>query len=159
MTALGETVSVAGVIVAAGIIFVALFWVALAFHVVRDARRRSTSKSFQLLATLLGFVPPFFGAVIYLMVRPPQTLDEERALALEERAFLDPAGDEPPRPCPNCGRDIDTDFIVCPYCCTQFARRCGSCSRNLRLGWSVCPYCAEEIGVHALSRSTRAAGR
>ncbi len=134
--------------------YVAVLWVATAYFVWRDARRRSTSTAFHLLALLLGFVPPFLGALIYLVIRPPRTLDEERALALEERSLLE-APDEDAvatRPCPSCGRQIESDFIVCPYCRTQFARRCTACDRMLRLGWDVCPYCAEEVGHAPLGR-------
>ena len=145
--------------VAAIAAFAAVLWVALAFHVVRDARRRSTSPTFIALAAGLGFVPPFLGALIYLVIRPPSTLDEERTLQFEEETLHD-APDEAvrTRPCPSCGKDIESDFVLCPYCRTQFARRCAGCLRSLRLGWAICPYCAEEVGTHALpSRGSRVA--
>ena len=139
--------------VVAVVAYFALLWVALAFYVVRDARRRSQSISFLALAMLLGFVPPYLGPLVYLVVRPPLTLEEERALAIEERALLEPLQtEEPSRPCPSCGRDIENDFVICPYCRTQFARRCASCDRLLRLGWNVCPYCAEEVGSQPQGR-------
>lgn len=149
--------AVLGILVIAA--YVAVLWVALAFYVVRDARRRTSSRGFQAFALVFGFFPPFIGALVYFIVRPPRTMEEERTLALEEMA-LRPLDDGPEqRPCPSCGRDIASDFVICPYCRTQFARRCGSCDRMLRLGWTVCPYCAEEVGVHPLSRQTRTASR
>jgi hypothetical protein len=133
------------------VLYVALLLVALAYNVVRDARRRSPSILFAILATLLAFVPPFLGALIYLVIRPPRTIDEERALELEQQVLAEPPTDEPEtRPCPTCGRDIEQDFVICPYCRTQFARRCAGCERRLRLGWPVCPYCAAEVGSHPL---------
>jgi len=138
------------------IVYGVILWVALAFYVVRDARQRSQSPSFVGFAALLGFLPPLLGPVIYLVIRPPQTMDEERAILLEEQALLEPSNDGViVRPCPTCGREIEREFIVCPYCRTQFARRCASCDRSLRLGWSVCPYCATEVGAHVLSRAGR----
>jgi hypothetical protein len=138
------------------IVYVVVLWLALAFYVYRDSRQRSTSPSFVLLSTLVGIVPPFLGPLIYFVIRPPHTLEEERSLALEEQALLEPPMDGViTRPCPTCGREIEKEFIVCPYCRTQFARRCTSCDRSLRLGWSVCPYCATEVGAHALTRSGR----
>ena len=149
-------VSLLTVGIVAGVGYVVVLWVATAFFVLRDARRRSTSLVFALFALILGFVPPFLGPLVYLVVRPPRTLDEERALALEEQTLLDIDRDPTPmRPCPSCGRDIETEFVVCPYCRTQFARRCHSCERILRLGWSVCPYCAEEVGNTPLNRVAR----
>jgi len=142
--------------IAAVVIYVAVLWLALGFYVVRDARRRSRSEGFTALAVLLGFLPPFLGPLIYFVLRPPRTLEEERARELEEQALLEPAYDTVLlRPCPTCGRDIEQEFIICPYCRTQFARRCANCDRSLRLGWSVCPYCAADVGTHALSRASR----
>ncbi|MGA9114552.1 MAG: zinc ribbon domain-containing protein [Candidatus Dormiibacterota bacterium] len=132
-------------------LYVALLLVALAYNVVRDARRRSASIPFAVFAFLLAFIPPFLGALIYLVVRPPRTLDEERSLALEQQILEEPPTNAPEtRPCPTCGRDIEEEFVICPYCRTQFARRCAVCERRLRLGWPVCPYCAAEVGAHAL---------
>jgi RNA polymerase subunit RPABC4/transcription elongation factor Spt4 len=153
---LADSVSLLVVAIVAVVGYVAVLWVATAFFVWRDARRRSSSIAFQLLALLLGFIPPFLGALIYLVIRPPRTLDEERAFALEEQSLLDVDDDAiAVRPCPSCGKEIEADFIVCPYCRTQFARRCSACDRVLRLGWAVCPYCSEEVGHAPLGRATR----
>lgn len=154
MLADSSSLIIVGLVAVAG--YVAALYVASAFFVWRDARRRSASVLFQLFALLLGFVPPFLGALVYLMVRPPTTLDEERALALEQQSLLEIDDDQVAlRPCPSCGRDIEAAFIVCPHCRTQFARRCHGCDHVLRLGWSVCPYCAEEVGHAPLGRVTR----
>jgi RNA polymerase subunit RPABC4/transcription elongation factor Spt4 len=155
---IGDNGLVVAVIIAAAL-YVTVLYVAVAFWVVRDARRRSESFLFAVFAGLLGLGLPFLGVLIYLVVRPPRTLDEERALMLEEQALTEEEIVERPtsRPCPTCGRDIEQDFVICPYCRTQFARRCGACGKWLRLGWHVCPYCAEEVGVQGLGRSGRAA--
>jgi RNA polymerase subunit RPABC4/transcription elongation factor Spt4 len=142
--------------VAAAIGYVVVLWVATAYFVWRDARRRSSSILFSIVALVIGFVPPFLGPLVYLVIRPPRTLDEERALALEQQTLLEIDQDQAEvRPCPSCGREIESQFIVCPYCRTQFARRCRGCDRVLRLGWAVCPYCAEEVGSAPLGRATR----
>lgn len=140
--------------------YVILLWMALTFWIARDARMRSPSRLFATVAVLLGLVLPLIGALLYLVVRPPHTLDEERALVLEEQALLNPPSDEAaqPRPCPSCGREIEPDFVVCPYCRTRFARRCTHCQRWLRLGWRVCPYCGEDVGVYDFGAAGRAAG-
>jgi RNA polymerase subunit RPABC4/transcription elongation factor Spt4 len=151
-----DTASLLVIALVVVIVYIVVLWMALAFYVVRDARQRSTSASFVLFAALVGFFPPFLGPLVYFVIRPPHTIEEDRALALEEQALLEPAVDGViVRPCPTCGREIEREFIVCPYCRTQFARRCGNCDRSLRLGWSVCPYCATEVGAHALTRVGR----
>lgn len=147
-------------VLAAGAYFVVL-WVALAYWMVRDARLRSPSPTLSGLAAVLGLGLPFFGALVYLVIRPPRTIDEERALALEEQALVEQPAEISERPCPTCGREIERDFVVCPYCRTQFAQRCHACQRSLRLGWRLCPYCATELGLHDLSagRGGGTAGR
>src|SRR5207302_1664202 len=71
---------VIGVVVAA-VIYVVVLWLALAFYVMRDAYRRSSSPTFHMTARVLGLVPPFLGPLVYLVLRPPRTLEEQRALA------------------------------------------------------------------------------
>lgn len=152
---IADTASILVLGLVAVVIYLIVLWAALAYYVWRDARRRSTSQGFIAFATLLGLFP-YLGALVYLVLRPPRTLEEERALALEEQALLEPSADGVlSRPCPTCGREIEHDFVVCPYCRTQFARRCGTCDRTLRLGWSICPYCATEVGTQSLTRTGR----
>lgn len=127
--------------------YVGVLWLALAFSVIRDARRRPMPVAMLGVSVVLAFVPPFLGALVYFVLRPPQTLEEQRALEMEEKALFDPGvnGSAPTRACPNCGREIERAFIICPYCRTQFARRCANCEHMLRLGWSICPYCGTEV--------------
>jgi len=138
------------------LIFLGAFWVALAFWAVRDARRRSDSPLLAVFALAVN-VLPYVGLLLYLVLRPPHTLDEERALLLEEQALTEGPAEVVSRPCPTCGREIELDFVICPYCRTQFARRCRACQRWLRLGWRVCPYCAEEVGMPGRGQTGRAA--
>jgi RNA polymerase subunit RPABC4/transcription elongation factor Spt4 len=143
------TLILAGVIIA--VAYVGVLAIAVAFNVVRDARRRSHSWLFAIFAFLLAFLPPFLGAIIYVVIRPPRPLDEEQALAAEAQSFAPPpVDDHGARPCPTCGRDIEEDFVLCPYCRTQFARRCAACEHTLRLGWPVCPFCGAEVGGRSL---------
>jgi RNA polymerase subunit RPABC4/transcription elongation factor Spt4 len=134
--------------------YVGVLWLALAFSVIRDARHRPMSLVMFALAVLLAFVPPFLGALVYFVLRPPHTIEEERAMEMEERVLFDPGdnGTAPTRPCPHCGREIERAFIICPYCRTQFARRCANCEHTLRLGWMICPYCATEVVMPANAR-------
>ena len=71
-------------------IFVVLLWLALAYWTWQDARRRIESPQIVAACVALSVVIPFLGSVIYLIVRPPEYLDEARErelelLALEQR--------------------------------------------------------------------------
>jgi RNA polymerase subunit RPABC4/transcription elongation factor Spt4 len=85
---------------------------------------------------------PIAGIVIYLILRPPETLAQAYERALEEEALLQEI-EEKPR-CPGCSRAIEPDWIACPYCHTHLRRRCDTCSGLLELNWNLCPYCASE---------------
>ena len=52
----------------------------------KDARRRIQDPWLVAMATLLGLVPPFVGALIYMLFRPPEYLDEVRERSGDEGA-------------------------------------------------------------------------
>jgi hypothetical protein len=71
-------------------IFVVLLWVALVYWTYQDARRRIESPPLVAACTALSVLIPYLGTVIYLIVRPPEYLNEARErelelLALEQR--------------------------------------------------------------------------
>ena len=138
-------------------IYGVILWMALAYWALKDARNRSDNPVFHLFAMGINLVLPLLGLVIYLLIRPSMTLAEERALELEAEALVGgPSEAEDTRPCPACGRDIEKDYVLCPYCHTRFAKRCPACRRSVRLGWTLCPYCAASL---ELGTVTRAAGQ
>jgi hypothetical protein len=53
---------------------VLLIWLACAFHTAVDARRRFASASARVLWTAAGLLLPIAGPVLYLVVRPSETL-------------------------------------------------------------------------------------
>jgi hypothetical protein len=78
-------------------VFVVLLWLALAYWTYQDARRRFESPVAVAGCVALSVLLPFLGSIIYLIVRPPEYLDEARErelelLALERR--LGELGDE-----------------------------------------------------------------
>ncbi len=132
------------------VMYVVAFWLSLSYWAFRDARERSGNILFHMFATAISLLLPIFGLFIYLMVRPSLTMAERRALELETQALSEvPEGMVQTRACPGCGQTIESDFVLCPYCHTQFGKRCTRCSKIIKLGWSVCPYCGEELGLAA----------
>ena len=69
------------------IFFVIVFWLASAYWVYKDARRRIDDPWLVAMATLLGLVPPFIGPLVYLFFRPPEYLEDVRERELEIRAM------------------------------------------------------------------------
>lgn len=123
--------------------FAAVLWLGLAFRVHRDARRRVDDGFLVALATLLGVVP-FVGPLVYLLFRPPETLEESRVRRVELLALRDRVG-RPEPVCPVCRTEIEVDFLVCPVCTSRLKQACTRCDAALDPLWQACPYCAAPV--------------
>ncbi|HEY64128.1 MAG TPA: zinc ribbon domain-containing protein [Caldilineae bacterium] len=128
----------------AGAFFFA-FWISLVIWTFRDIRARTRDVFAQILATLLVLLfTPFLGAglVLYLLLRPKETLAEAYERALEEEALLRDIEEQPA--CPNCQRPVQADWRACPYCRETLKTPCPYCGKLMALDWVICPYCARE---------------
>ena len=128
-----------------GIVAVAV-WLAIVIWVYRDMRARSKDTIVQLLAVLLVAIPAFDlpGLLIYLFLRPRETLSEAYERSLEEEALLQEIEEKPT--CPGCGQRVQPLWQVCPNCRTRLKRLCVTCRNLLELSWPICPYCATAQG-------------
>lgn len=75
-----------------------------------------------LWATVAVFVPNLIGVIIYLVVRQSAK-----------------------KACINCGKRIEKDFKICPYCGQKQEMVCENCNKAVARDWSVCPYCAHPL--------------
>ena len=105
----------------------------------RDIRARSRDFLAQVLATLLVIVLPVIGFIVYLMLRPRETIAEKYERSLEQEALLQAI--EEPEICPGCGQRIKSDYLFCPSCHARLKKACPSCGRPVDLNWSLCPHC------------------
>jgi len=106
-----------------------------------DIRARSRDPALWIFATLAAFVP-VVGLLVYLILRPRQTLMEAYMRSLEEEALLQEIEERPV--CPGCRVRVEPEFVLCPNCRTKLKAECMSCKRLIELDWTVCPYCASE---------------
>lgn len=119
--------------------FLAALWLSLLVWTYRDVRSRVKDPLVRILAVLvvaLLFLP---GIVVYMILRPPQTMEDEYQHMLEEEALLQAI--EESTACPGCGRHTADDWMVCPNCHTRLMKHCHACDRLMKLPWSLCPYC------------------
>jgi RNA polymerase subunit RPABC4/transcription elongation factor Spt4 len=126
------------------IFFVVVFWASTIFWVYKDAKRRIEDPMLVWLATVLGAVPPFLGAFIYMLFRPPEYLEDVRERELEIKAMEKRLGGRDLH-CPVCRAEVDPDFLICPVCTTKLRQACINCHRPLEALWQVCPYCETPI--------------
>ncbi len=120
-----------------------IFWLSLIIWTFRDIRSRTQDFTSQVLATVLVavfFVP---GLLVYLILRPRQTLAEIYERQLEEESLLAEMTER--QTCNNCHARIESDFQVCPSCGQKLKRPCPKCERLLELRWTYCPYCATTL--------------
>jgi RNA polymerase subunit RPABC4/transcription elongation factor Spt4 len=132
------------ILIAAGVAYFVGFTFALVIWTFRDIQSRSQDVVVQVLATLWVAVMNLPGLLIYLILRPGNTLVEAYERSLEEESLLQDI--ENRLACPNCQQRVQADFLLCPNCLTQLKKQCPNCSKVLLLRWSVCPYCTHEAG-------------
>ena len=119
--------------------FSVALWFGLAVWAYRDIAARTNNPIAQVFATLLvvlGFVP---GAVVYLLLRPRETLAEGEQRVIEEEYLAQELASVPL--CPTCAAHIRDEFLFCAECGTALRRNCHGCGRLVDLDWKMCPYC------------------
>lgn len=119
--------------------FVAVLWLSLVIWTYRDIRNRSRDPLARILAVLVTAVLFLPGIVVYLILRPARTLEEEYQRTLEEEALLQSIEDA--ALCPGCGRHVKENWVVCPDCHTRLKKTCHQCGKPMELPWNLCPYC------------------
>jgi len=119
--------------------FLAALWLALVVWTWRDIRSRARDPLAQVLAVLVVAALNLPGVLVYLILRPAHTLEEEYQRTLEEESLL--ASIEDQALCPGCERRVKEDWQVCPNCHTKLKKSCQACGKLMELPWNICPYC------------------
>ncbi len=122
------------------IVIIAAFWLAIIIWAYRDMRSRSRDTFAQLGVAIMVALLNLPGLVIYLLLRPRETLGEAYERSLEEEALLQEIEEKPT--CPGCGQRTRDTWQVCPHCSTRLKKPCINCHQLLELPWQVCPHCA-----------------
>jgi hypothetical protein len=134
----GMWTNVAQIVGAVLAIYLFLTWLAAILWVANDVRMRTHSPAFQVgaiaMVTFL-FLP---GLLLYIALRPQETLATRMERAMEYDLYYQ--GARSPT-CANCARRIESDYVRCPYCAWQVGSTCESCERVLVAEWVACPYC------------------
>jgi RNA polymerase subunit RPABC4/transcription elongation factor Spt4 len=123
--------------------FIAALWLSLVIWTYRDIRSRARDPLARILAVLLVAVLFLPGIVIYAILRPARTLEDEYQQTLEEEALLQSI--EESSLCPGCSRRIRENWLVCPNCHTKLKKTCHECGRLMELPWNLCPYCGSPV--------------
>jgi RNA polymerase subunit RPABC4/transcription elongation factor Spt4 len=129
-----------------GTAFLLALWISLVIWTYRDIRSRSRDNLVQILSTLLVGLLNLPGVLVYLVLRPPRTLEDEYQRTLEEEALLATIEDQ--LLCPGCERRVKENWLLCPNCQTKLKKNCHECGKLMELPWNICPYCGTpELGM------------
>ncbi|MBN1618553.1 zinc ribbon domain-containing protein [Candidatus Dojkabacteria bacterium] len=119
-------------------VFIA-FWFFVSVWAWFDASERYKSRIWVALWFLIVLVFNIFGLLIYIILRPKSTKDENNWLDLERRYLsFESAGLSD---CPRCGQEVYPNFIYCPKCGKDLRYKCKKCEVYLEPEWNTCPFC------------------
>jgi len=136
------------------ILFAVVLYLSLIYWTYADARRRIQDPMLVGCSTAASLFP-FVGTVVYMILRPPEYLEDVRERELEMQAAEARLHELDSGLCPYCDYRIERDFVRCPSCLRKLKERCVSCSRPLDQAWTICPYCETEVPGLSTSRRNR----
>jgi RNA polymerase subunit RPABC4/transcription elongation factor Spt4 len=136
------------------ILFLVVLYFSLVYWTYADARRRIADPMLVGCATVASFFP-FVGTIIYMILRPPEYLEDVHERELEVQAAEARLHELDHTLCPHCDYRIERDFLRCPSCLRKLNERCESCSRPLDRAWTICPYCEAEVASAKPARRSR----
>ena len=131
-----------------------VLYLASIFWTFADARRRIDDPLLIVCATLAAFFP-FIGVFVYVIVRPPEYLDDVRLRELEMTAAEARLASLDYSLCPHCDYEVQSDYLRCPSCMRKLKERCYSCSKPIDPAWRICPYCEAETSAPTPSSTRR----
>jgi predicted RNA-binding Zn-ribbon protein involved in translation (DUF1610 family) len=119
-----------------------VFWLVVTSWIWVDSDERTTSKWMRLFYVIIGIIP-VIGWIIYLIVRPTETIDEIYWGDLERRYLKYEAKDL--GDCERCGTQLYPGFVFCPNCGKRIKRKCSNCEVYVDLEYKYCPNCGNKM--------------
>src|SRR6185503_17767726 len=95
------------------ILFLVVIWFALIYWTNADARRRIADPMLVGCATAASLFP-FVGTIVYMIVRPPEYLEDVRERELEIQSAEARLHDLDYGLCPHCDYPVQREFLRCP---------------------------------------------
>ena len=136
------------------LLFLVVIWLALVYWTYSDARRRIADPMLVGCATAASLFP-FIGTIVYLIVRPPEYLEDVHERELEIAAAQARLASLEHQHCQYCGFEIERSFLRCPSCLRRLKEPCNVCGKPLDPRWKICPYCESEVGQPSEGRRPR----
>ena len=128
------------------LLFLVVCWIALVYWTYADAKRRIEDPMLVGCAAAASMFP-FLGTIVYLIVRPPEYIEDARERELEIAAAEARLASLEHLACPYCNYEIERSYLRCPSCLHRLKEPCATCGKPLDPRWQICPFCEAEVGA------------
>ncbi|MBP6975995.1 zinc-ribbon domain-containing protein [Candidatus Dojkabacteria bacterium] len=127
-----------------------IFWLVIVGWVWIDSSERTSRKGLRFAYMLLAILLNIPGLIIYLIIRPSETIEEIYWADLERRYLkfeTSELGD-----CPKCGHQLYPGYVFCTNCGFELKKRCPKCNVLINKDHKFCEYCGEQIRDRAMEQ-------
>ena len=125
------------------IVALVVFWLVIIGWVWVDSSERTSKKGLKIGYILLVIFFNIFGLIIYLIIRPSETIEEIYWEDLERRYLkyeTSELGD-----CPRCGSQLYPGYVFCTNCGYRLKVKCPQCGVLIDKDHVFCEYCGFKI--------------
>lgn len=127
-----------------------IFWLVIVGWVWIDSSERTSRKGLRVAYLLLAIILNIPGLIIYLIIRPGETIEEIYWADLERRYLkfeTSELGD-----CPKCGHQLYPGYVFCTNCGFELKKRCPKCNILINKDHKFCEFCGEQIRDRAIEQ-------
>lgn len=124
-------------------LYLLFMWLAVVVWTLRDITTRSRNLLVIVAITLFVAIGSVPALVIYLLIRPGETLEDNKNKDLFYASILD----EKVSVCKNCHGLVRLSHKFCPHCSHSLEQLCPGCARKVNPTWNFCPHCQTTLGA------------
>lgn len=128
-----------------------LFWLVIIGWVWIDSGERTSKTSLRVIYVILTSVLNIPGLIIYLIVRPSETIEEIYWADLERRYLKYETSDL--GDCNKCGHQLFPGFVFCSNCGLEIKKRCSKCGVLINKDHKYCEHCGIQLRERSLGES------
>jgi Double zinc ribbon len=140
------------------VLMIVVVWLALIVYTYLDARRR-ISDPFLVACATIGSFFPYIGTIVYVIVRPPEFLEDAHERELEIKAAELRVRQLTEASCPNCEYPVEKNYLRCPQCQRRLKDPCPRCGKPVDPRWALCPYCESALREQPRRQKPRPEGK
>ena len=118
----------------------------VAYFIYRDAQKSGQPLFTALLWAVASIPMPIVIVPLYLLFGRKPNL-KKREDAGSDIIDIEATVVEETILCPMCGKKVQENLAVCPYCDYTLQPKCQSCGQRVERECKVCPYC--HSGIHS----------